>query len=56
MTLVLLAIKMIRSFRIPHIADTDFSGNSLQLAIIIDFACKAVQRMIGQYQFDDIFP
>jgi hypothetical protein len=47
---------MAGTFRIAYITDPYPRRDSLQFAVAVDFTGKAVERMIGEDEFDDIFP
>ena len=53
-TEVFAAVEMVFPFRVTHFANAHLSGHVLQFAIAVHFAGQAVQRVIGQHQFDDV--
>ena len=53
--MILRPIQMVRACRITHATNAYFGGHGLQLAVATDLAGQAVQRMIREHKFDNVF-
>jgi hypothetical protein len=55
MTQVLFSVEVVLTFRIANISYPNLGCNRLQFTIAIDLACQAVEGVVREDEFDDVF-
>jgi hypothetical protein len=56
MAQVFCPVEVVFAFRITDVANAHPGSHGLKLAIVVDLAGEAVQRVVGQHQFNDVAP
>jgi hypothetical protein len=53
---VFFPVQMVFSFGVSDVPDAHLSGHGLEFAVVVDLTGQAIEGMVGEDEFNDIFP